>query len=146
MKLTKYLIAAALIMAATSPATAKKSKEDIEKIYMFGFAASFNDTIVHFTEIQPLDSAWLAPKTKFLQGRDQYSQQLRRYLTQQNKPYRTCVIFYDKKLERLQKKFLKMRKLYTSGKKEAQSNNDVRTIPAADFKFEIINMSIETDE
>ena len=28
------------------------------KVYMFGFAASFNDSTVYFTDVQQLEGAW----------------------------------------------------------------------------------------
>ena len=145
MKLIKYIMTAALVVAASTTVATAKSKDAPQRVYMFGFAASFNDTIVHFTEIHPVDSAWLSSKNNFLMGRDNYSYQLRVYLTQQQMPYRTCVVFYDRKLSRIQKKFLKMKKLYTTGKKGKLTNNDVRTIPTNDFKFQAINMAVTTE-
>ena len=117
--------------------TAKGVK--VPKMYMFGFAASFNDTIVHFTEIQALDSVMLEAKHQFLMVRNQYSYQLSNYLTQQQMPYRTCVVFYDRKLNKLQKKFLKMKKLYATSK-NAKSGNDVRTITSDEFKFTTVKI------
>lgn len=139
----KYLLIAALLLTAASPVTAKsKQKKNIpQRVYMFGFAASFNDTIVHFTEIQAVDSAWLSSKKTFLLGRDNYSYQLRDYLTRQQMPYRTCVIFFDCKLSRLQKIFLKVKNKYSVGKKGMPTNNDIRIIPRDSFHFSPINMS-----
>lgn len=140
MKLHNHIIAAALMLAALLPATtaAKKSNAP-QRVYMFGFAASFNDTIVHFTEIQALDSVMLEAKHQFLMVRNQYSYQLSNYLTQQQMPYRTCVVFYDRKLNKLQKKFLKMKKLYATSK-NAKSGNDVRTITSDEFKFTTVKI------
>ena len=147
MKLRKYIIAAALVVAATLPATAQSSKDAVERVYMFGLAASFNDTIVHFTEIQPIDSAWLSKKNKFLMGREQYSNQLRDFLAQQQQmPARTCIVFYDRKLGRLQKKYLKMKKLYTTGKKGEKTRNDIRTLMAGEFSFKNVNMNPTSTE
>ena len=141
MKLYKYAIAAVLIMAAMIPATTTAKGVVTEKIYMFGFAASFNDTIVHFTEIQPLDSAYLDSKTKFLLGRNLYSNDLRSYLTSKDLPHRTCIVIYDKKLSKLQKRYLKMKKLYEGGKKQ-KAHNDIRVIAAADFQFKPFDKSL----
>lgn len=143
MKLIKYLLIAVLVLTAATPSTAKsKKKQNLpQRVYMFGFAASFNDTIVHFTEIQPLDSAWLSSRKTFLLGRDNYSNQLRDYLTQQKMPYRTCVIFFDRKLNRLQKKYIKVKNKYAFGKKGVPTNNDIRLISHDDFRFRTINMS-----
>jgi len=146
MKLIKYLLIAVLVLAAAMPATAKSKKKNLpQRVYMFGFAASFNDTIVHFTEIQTLDSVWLSNRKTFLLGRDNYSYQLRDYLAQQKMPYRTCVIFFDRKLNRLQKKFLKVKNKYAVGKKGIPTNNDIRLISHDDFQFRPINMSDTAD-
>ena len=42
------------------------AKQKIEPRYLFGFAASFADSTVYFTDIQKVDSAWIDTKTKFL--------------------------------------------------------------------------------
>ena len=46
---------------------------------MFGFSASFNDSIVYFTTIQEVDSVWFTQKKNMLAGRSNYSNQLREY-------------------------------------------------------------------
>jgi hypothetical protein len=70
---------------------------------------------------------------------------LRNYLTEQNMPYRTCIVIYNKKLNKLQKKYLKMKKLYT-GDKKVKTNNDIRMIAASDFRFQPVNMSSLLEE
>ena len=80
MKLQRYIIAAAFVMAALLPATVQAKGAVAQRIHIFGFAASFNDTIVHFTNIQTIDSAWVDSKTNFLMGRQLYSTMLRDYL------------------------------------------------------------------
>ena len=144
MKLIKYIIvAAALFMAAgQQPATARE-KEKPQRVYMFGFAASFNDTIVHFTDIQPVDSVWINKRSNFVSGLNNYSNQMRDYLTKQQQAHRTCVVFSARKIGRLQKKFLKMKKLYSTSKKGQTVRNDIRFIPASDFKFKAFNIGTE---
>lgn len=144
MKLRYYIIAATLTIAALLPViTAAKNNNVPQRVYMFGFAASFNDTIVHFTEIQAVDSVMLDGKHQFLMFRNQYSNQLSSYLAQQQMPLRTCVVFYNKNVNKLQKKFLKMKKLYSSSK-NSRGSNEVRTITSNDFKFK--PFWIETSE
>ena len=143
MKLQKSLIAAALMVAVLLPTmTAAKKSQAPQRVYMFGFAASFNDTIVHFTDIQAVDSVMLDSKTNFLQARSLYASMLGNYLTEQQMPYRTCVIFYDRKINKLQKKYLKMKKLY-GGNKKAANRNDIREITASDFRFTTIKLEPE---
>ena len=144
MKLHKYIIVAGLAIALLLPAmTAAKKNQGPQRVYMFGFAASFNDTIVHFTEIQPVDSAMLDTKHGFLLLREQYSIMLSNYLTEQKLPYRTCVVFYNRDADKLQKKFLKMKKLYVGNGKQKNSN-DIRTIATSDFRFKAFK--VEPDE
>ena len=59
--------------------TASAKNKVVPKIYVFGLSASFNDSIVYFTEIQEIDSAWINDKNSFLLHRNNYSYQLRDY-------------------------------------------------------------------
>ncbi len=121
--------------------TANAKKVVVPKMYVFGVAASFNDTIVHFTEIQEVDSAWVDKKTKFLAGRDNYSYQLRDYLEQQQQmPNRTCIVFYNKQRTKLEKKYLKMKHLYMPGK-DNKVHFDLRHLNRGDFKFKAYDAS-----
>ncbi|MBQ9357310.1 MAG: hypothetical protein IJT98_08500 [Prevotella sp.] len=122
--------AAIVAMAVTPP------KAEVRKLYVFGFAASFNDTIVHFTDIQELDSAWTDTKTHFLELRQQYSYQLRNFLWGQQLPNRTCVVFYDADRKKLEKRYQKMRRLYTTGR-DGKAHYDVRQ--AEGFSFTAID-------
>ena len=128
--------------------TASAKKMPIPKMYMFGMAASFTDTIVHFTSMQALDSVWIESKNKFLLSRDSYSYQLREYLgTLPEMKQRTCIVVYNKDQKKLQKKYDKMKRLYTQPKKGARKY-DVRFIDDADFHFTTIDETpyIEEEE
>ena len=136
MKIQRTLLAALLIAAVTLPAVITAKNVKMPKVYMFGFAASFNDTIVHFTEIQAVDSVWMDTKTKFLLGRENYSNMLRSHLEQQHQmPHRTCIVVFDKKLKRLEKKYLKMKKQYAAEGKKVKNHNDIRIIATSEFQF-----------
>lgn len=115
-------------------------------VYMFGFAASFSDTIVHFTEIQRLDSVWITPKQKFLAGRENYSNQLRDYLSEaKHMPNRTCIVMYGFSRKKLEKTYLKMKRQYSDSK---LNNFDIRTLGPSEFSFNVIDMGVyeEQDE
>jgi len=88
-----------------------KDKE-APKVYMFGFAASFNDSTVYITDIQEVDGAYMAEKTKFLVNRDEYSYQLRNYLQGQGKQYPTCITSYAYNRKDALKKYEKIKKRY----------------------------------
>ena len=128
----------AVVMLVASTATAKKVV--VPKMYMFGFAASFNDTIIHFTNIQEVDSVWVDSKTEFLAGREQYSAQLQQYLNNQQMPNRTCIVIYDKKRKKAEKKYLKLRRLYVAPKKGQPQRYEVRYIDDP-FRFKSFDMS-----
>ena len=131
-------------MLVASTATAKKVV--VPQMYMFGFAASFNDTIVHFTNIQKVDSVWVDAKTKFLADREVYSSQLQQYLTNQEMPYRTCVVVYAETREKAEKKYLKLRRLYVSPKKDHGQRYEVRYIEDDKFRFHsVVNSEQETE-
>ena len=109
-------------------------------MYMFGIAASFSDTIVHFTNVQEIDSAWIEKKNKFLQARQLYSYQLRDYLaSEQQMPRRTCIVYAGKNKKKVEKKYLKMRKLYMPSKKQHQGY-DIRLLNNSDFQFKVIDL------
>ena len=78
MKLRKSVFAA--IAATLLIAVSMQAKDEMKRIYIFGFASSFNDSIVCFTDVQAVDSAWLNSKNHFLVSREYYSYQLRDYL------------------------------------------------------------------
>lgn len=139
MKRSLLRLSVVLLMATYAVANAEAKRVKVPKMYMFGFAASFNDTIVHFTNVMEVDSVWFETKKKFLIGRDQFSRQLRNYLeTEQQMPNRTCVIQFAKKREKAEKKLLKMKHLYTNTKRGAQAF-DVRYIDDS-FKFKAFNL------
>jgi len=129
----KTAIAAILLLMAAVFTGASAKNKCVPKLYAFGFAASFNDSIVHFTNIQEIDSAWINDKNKFLLNREDYSYQLRNYLEEQGMPRRTCVICYDIKQKKAQKKFNKMRNKYVK-----RGNTDIRIIPNEEFSFTAI--------
>lgn len=89
---TLLFILAALVATTTLYAAGKKTR-----VYVYGFAASFNDSIVYFTDIQTLDSATIASKSGFLYGRDNYSYQLRDYLKGHGCATPTCITTFSVK-------------------------------------------------
>ena len=142
----RYLpVLAIMMVSAIFTASTLQAKNVVApQMYMFGFAASFNDTIVHFTEIQQVDSTWTDQKGKFLLGRDNYSFQLRDYLANKMKmPNRTCVVVFNKNKKKLEKHYLKMKRQYANPK---VNGFDVRIISTQDFTFRPINMSPLTEE
>ena len=140
-----FLTGAALTMLLALSYSAAQAKNVVEKkAYMFGFSASFNDSIVYFTTIQEVDSVWFTQKKNMLAGRSNYSNQLREYCNDKlNQPKRTCIVVGNKNLKKVEKKFEKMKKMYTQNKK---ATYDVRFISEEDFKFVTINLGEGKDE
>ena len=140
----RYIVV--VLCLAMGIGTASAKKRQVEKMYMFGMAAAFTDTIVHFTNIQTVDSAWIDSKTDFLQDRDVYSNQLRNYLRdRQQAPNRTCIVFYSTKREKLEKKYQKIQRLYGKDKRGVE-HFDVRYIMDTDFKFQLVKQEEELQD
>ena len=134
-------MALAILLLDVVPQAATAQNILVPQAYMFGFAASFNDSTVFFTDIQQVDSVWVTKKKGFLAGRNSYSYQLRNYCEQKmNLPKRTCVVVSSLKRKEVEKKYKKMMKKYV-GKKA--KNYDVRYIPSSDFKFVSVNMELD---
>lgn len=143
-RVAKWLLALALVLPVFACGSVSAKGKVIPQIYMFGFSASFNDSVVYFTEIQQLDSVWVESGSGFLQGRENYSYQLRNYLADKlGMPNRTCVVSYAKDRRDAEKKYLKMKRLYVD---EGKGMYDVRFVDGKDFKFSVIDMSYEVGE
>ena len=80
----RYVLVAMILLAVGATASAKLVQT---KVYMFGMAASFNDSTAYFTDVQEVD-AWINDKGKFLYSRENYSYQLRDYLASLALPFR----------------------------------------------------------
>ncbi len=87
-------------------------KEKNKPVYAFGVAASFNDTVVYYTEIQLLDSVQL-DKNGFLPERELYAYQLKNHIEyEKNKPDYTCMIYFSDNKAKLQKESGKLKNKY----------------------------------
>lgn len=134
----KYLklLALVVVLSAFLPAHAAKKQETTTKAYLFGFVANFTDSVVYFTDIQEIENVTIQKKTKFLQNRDGYSDQLRFYFADKlNMPHRTCIVSFGLTRKEAEKKYVKMRKIYTE---KNAGRYDVRYITENDFKFQAI--------
>ncbi len=124
--------------------TASAKNKVVPKIYVFGLSASFNDSIVYFTEIQEIDSAWINDKNNFLLHRNNYSYQLRDYFIEKGQPNRTCITSYALNRKDIEKKYLEMKSLYSNdlkGKKKNKKkvrNYDIKLLTLNDFKYEVV--------
>lgn len=141
MKLSRLFLLALFTIAGLFQTDISAKGKIVPEMYIFGFSASFKDSVVYFTDINKIDSAWIDSKTGFLLGRDNYAYQLKNYLTQdKNNPNRTCIVIFDTKKKKIEKKYSKLRAIYNNRNK---STYDVKYINASDFKFQVIDMSYE---
>lgn len=131
MKYVRILFAVALVFMVCSAFSFKKGKGGAEKpVYAFGVAASFNDTVVYFTDIQVLDSVAL-DKNGFLPKRDLYAYQLKNYLEYDLKsPDYTCMIYFSESKKKLEKEASKVK-----GKYKKNSSIFLMPIDADAFSF-----------
>ena len=144
MKRIVMMLVAVMALGMGIQTSAKKVQ--VPKMYIFGFAASFNDTIVHFTNVQEVDSAWIEKKNDFLQMRELYSYQMRDFLANKKQmPRRTCVIYANKNRKKVEKKYLKFKKLYTQSKNQRQQY-DLRYLEDKEFHFKTINLRDYSDD
>ncbi|MDR0988440.1 MAG: hypothetical protein LBM06_03130 [Prevotellaceae bacterium] len=128
MKSIRILFVFALLFSFCSAFTLKKEKN--KTVYAFGVAASFNDTVVYFTDIQSLDSVKLG-KENFLPQREQYTYQLKNYLAYYlQKANYTCMIYFSESRNKLTKEYTKMQNNYRKN-----STVVLTPLPASSFTF-----------
>lgn len=135
-------------MVAWMGTLSASAKTKVQKVYLFGFAASFNDSTVYFTDIQEVDSAWVDDRSHFLRERDQYSYQLRDHLAQNFEPNRTCITTFALKRKDIEKKYLKMKERYTREKYAKKHGRfDVKYLTKDDFAYTAVKpTSMDDDE
>lgn len=103
------LVACALWCAGLS----LSAKVERTTVYMFGFSASFTDSVAYITDIQQLDSAYIETRTDFLMDRVVYSEQLQTYMEAMGlMANSTCSVFFHTKKNKLQEEYEKIRKRY----------------------------------
>ena len=137
MRFLKYIVLTLLVCVAMG-AEAKTVKA--RHMYVFGFAASFKDSVVYMTEIQDVQGALYDTKTKFLLGRDSYSDQLKTYFKEKMKlSDRVCMVMFSTSKKKAEKKYLKLRKKYV-GNKKRPSTYEVRYVTTQDFEFETVSL------
>lgn len=132
MRSWKHIAMMLLLLLCVGVANAKDY--DQTKVYMFGFAASFNDSTVYFTEVQAVDDAWVyASHGRFLVNRDDYSYQLRNYLQRQGVDAPTCITVYALDEKGIYKEYAALRQRYEG--KKSKRNYFVKDLSAGEFAY-----------
>lgn len=114
-------------------------------VYLFGVSISFNDSTVYFTDIQTLENAWVINKSKMLEGRNVYANQLKSYFSELGEKERTCVIYYAFSEKDIQKKLSKIRKRFTNPKKRKYEHYEIKTVARDQFVFQQVTHQDDTE-
>ena len=118
-----------LCIHAKKSKTAKQGAKYSTTLYMFGISASFNDSIVYFTDVQEVDSAYFVRKV-YLGGYKSYSDQMNLYFQNKTGERRTNAVYFKKKRSKAEKTLAKIRKRYAS------SGVVMKSVPAEEFTFQ----------
>ena len=130
MRLRQLLIVTALLVGCVINGNAKGYRP--AKIYMFGFAASFNDSTVYLTDIQTVNAYLVNNRTKFLANREHYSYQLRNYLQSNGlEAYPTCITMFAENEKDATKKYLKLKERYEKSKRKYS----IKSLKDSQFKY-----------
>lgn len=131
-KIKSLVVLLALIFCQASTLQAQKSKPEVRSIYMFGFSASFSDSLIYITDIQKVDSVRFQDKSGLLMNRTSYSNQLQFYLEREmNRSKTTCVTFCNEDLKKLQKERNEIWNKYSKDRSVI-----VKTLTKEQFEFE----------
>ena len=102
-----YMFLAGLLMASVVVC----AKNDGDVVYLFGASYSYSDSIVYFTEIQPVEGVKLLKRSAVLPDRQHYAYELKDYMNfKEGKPGRISVIYFSKKRSKLEKIEAKVKK------------------------------------
>lgn len=117
------------LVALSVPASAAKEPE-MKPVYMFGFAASFTDSVACQTAVQRMDSAWVDAHG-FLVDRALYSLQLQLYMEQQEHlPNAVSTVYFSTSERKMQRLRAKLQRKYL-----AAQNLIFHEVPADKFRF-----------
>ena len=139
----KILVSIAALMVC---AMSLQAKGEMKTVYMYGFAASFNDSTVYFTDVHRVDSAWIDSKTKFLMSRENYSAQLSDYLKKLGEKNMVCVASFAKNEKKAKKKLQKMVASYSKAVKRKTKQKDSKLKVATEEKMPYIIKFIDNQD
>ena len=103
------LLAPMMVFARGKKETKKVKEVEPVTVYIWGASMSFSDSIVYFTERQKLDAVVM--ENGFLPYRQYYAYELKDHMNfEENMPGRISMIYFDEKLNKLEKKEQKIKK------------------------------------
>ena len=134
MKLRHLFIIAVLMLGCVSSIYAKGYKS--AKVYMFGFAASFNDSTVYLTDIQQVNVYLVNNRTHFLAN-----YQLRDYLQANSiEAHPTCITLFAENEKSAMKKYQSLKKRYMKSK----NKYFIKDITSGQFVYKTVIPAEET--
>ena len=127
-KMRKFILF--VLLSAFSIGMQAEKKPRMQTVYIFGFSASFTDSLAYLTDVMQLDSAYVTTKG-FLADRSLYSLQLENYVQEKyNLLHTTNAVFFSLKKNTLDKKYDRVKRMYQSGE-----NLRLNLLHAEDFRF-----------
>ena len=140
-KIFSSLMAICLFVCFSAKSMAQNNSQQGDKaskteaVYMFGVSQSLKDSLVYISDIHEIQGITL-DKQKFLQHREQYTQQFRQYVeVSQGRPNQTTAVFFDKNFKTLNKKLGKAIKRF-EGQKLGGMKQKVVIISKDQFGFQ----------
>lgn len=110
MKNLKSILLFVLLGVALSAHAEKKPK--MQTVYVFGFSASFTDSVAFLTDVMRLDSAVILPNG-FLADRSLYSLQLENFVLENYRVQNsTNAVFFSTNKKTMDKKYNKVNHMY----------------------------------
>lgn len=103
-----------------------------KKVYMFGIARSYADSLVYMTNISEIENAQFDKNTKKMFGLDLYSNQLYNHIKNTlNQTGYICTTFYGEKRNKVNKQFLKIKQILLKDK-----SIKIGELGVFDYKYE----------
>ncbi|MDD6123227.1 MAG: hypothetical protein PUB53_02095 [Bacteroidales bacterium] len=126
MKYAFIWLASLLTLCISYNAQAQSQKG--QTIYAFAYGTCFSDSTVYVSPVSTLPGAQLEKKTRFLERRAEWAATFKTYLDNRFGRPHTCVVFFDTKKEKLEKKLVALRKQVAK-----QKDQHFTELTASDF-------------
>ncbi len=107
------LLSVVLAFGLPQHSAAQSNRSEARDVYVFALARCFTDSSATFTPVTLLHGAKVTTKGDFLVDRSAMAARYRHHLEAETGRPQVCAVFYDTKRDRLEKKVLQLRHLYT---------------------------------
>jgi hypothetical protein len=123
-----------LLIALPSLNAANENNGLQKKIYFFGIAKSYADSVTFLTGIVPMDNVNINKNTKGVDNLEMYTEQLNNYFKQQGLSGYICATFFSEKSKDIEKQYLKLKK-----KISKQKGMTLKVLNDSDFKYNFVD-------